>query len=183
MKKIITITAATALSFGGFALTAFADEERYVQERVEQRTRQTVYEQRGQRPDHDDQEYERRGLRPDADDHQEYERRGLRRGADDHQGFERRGDGLGQLRREVNHLNRMIDHVRGEMRAYGAGRRIRAQYEHIRAEGYRLNNQFRRGEQYYDRRRVRAQIEHMRAELRQIERNLHVRANNLYQWR
>lgn len=96
---------------------------------------------------------------------------------------DRREDRGGRLEREVDHLNRMVDHVRAEMRAYRADRRIRYQYEHIRAEAYRLNSMFRRGAQYYDRRRVRAQIEHMHDELHQIELQLRVRAEGYYQWR
>jgi len=92
-------------------------------------------------------------------------------------------DPIGRLNRQVEHLNRMVDHVRDEMRAYGANRRIRSQYEHIRAEAYELDRQFRRGVQYYNRSRLRAQIEHMHAELHQIEQQLHVRADGYYQWR
>ena len=101
---------------------------------------------------------------------------------DDRRDFDREDRG-GRLEREVNHLNRMIDHVRAEMRTYRADRRTRYQYEHIRDEAYRLNSMLRRGAQYYDRRRVRAQIEHMHNELHQIEEQLHVRRNGYYQWR
>ncbi|MDQ6861892.1 MAG: hypothetical protein M3032_12145 [Verrucomicrobiota bacterium] len=87
------------------------------------------------------------------------------------------------MQRDVDHLNGMMDHVRREMRTYGAGRRIQYQYEHLRAEARQLNYQFQRGDQYYDRSRLRAQIRHMHEELHAIEQNLHVRANELYQWR
>src|SRR5256886_8745064 len=92
-------------------------------------------------------------------------------------------DAIPRLGRQVDHLNRMLDHVRAEMRAYGANRRIWSQYEHIRAEAWQLSNDFRRGVQFYDRRRLRAQIEHMHAELHSIEQQLHVRADRYYQWR
>jgi hypothetical protein len=91
-------------------------------------------------------------------------------------------DAIPRLRRQVDHLNRMLDHVRAEMRTYGANGRIMAHYEHIRAEAWQLRSDFRRGVQYYDRRRLRAQIEHMHAELHDIEQQLHVRADRYYRW-
>ena len=90
------------------------------------------------------------------------------------------GSGLG---REVDHLNRMLQHVEREMRRYPATRSVRRQFQHLRAEAYELNNQFRRGEQYYNRRRVRAQIAHMHDELHDVEEDLHVPAAEFYQWR
>ena len=98
--------------------------------------------------------------------------------------FERRKDpdALGRLNREVEHLTRMVEHVRAEMRTYGANRRIWFRYQHTREEAYRLNNMFRRGVQYYDRRRIREQIAHMHAELHQIELDLHARAEGYYRW-
>jgi hypothetical protein len=91
-------------------------------------------------------------------------------------------DAIPRLRRQVDHLNRMLDHVRAEMRDFGANRRIWAHYEHVRAEAWQLNNDFRRGVQYYNRSRLRAQIEHMHAELHGIEEQLHVRADRYYRW-
>ncbi len=99
---------------------------------------------------------------------------------DARQQFDRGG---GRLRYEVDHLNRMLAHVQGELRRYRADRRIWGQYEHIRDEARRLNNQFRRGEQFYNRGQVRAQIEHMHDELHQIEQDLHVPSNAWYRWR
>ena len=89
----------------------------------------------------------------------------------------------GGLNYEVDHLNRMSEHVQRELRRYGADRHISREYQHIRAETAQLNNQFRRGEQFYNRRRLRSQIEHIHNELHHIEEELHVRANDLYQWR
>lgn len=155
MKKIITITAAAVIGLGGLALTASAHEQdENVQENVEQqRNQETVYE---------------RG--PRYDDRRVFERR-------------KDQDPIGRLNREVDHLNRMVDHVRAEMREYRADRHVRSEFEHLRAEAYDLNNQFRRGVQYYDRRRLRAQIEHMHGELHHIEQEMHVRADGYYQWR
>lgn len=89
----------------------------------------------------------------------------------------------GRLQYEVDHLNGMLEHVQRELRRYGADRHIWAEYQHIRTEAWRLNNQLRRGEQYYNRWRVRAQVQHMHDELHHIEEELHVRANEWYRWR
>jgi hypothetical protein len=84
---------------------------------------------------------------------------------------------------EIDHLNRMLVHVQGELRRYGADRHIWSEYQHVRAEVWQLNNQFRRGEQFHNRRRLRAEIEPLHGELHHIEQELHVRANEWYQWR
>ncbi len=108
-----------------------------------------------------------------------YQEYGQRSG---HREFGRQPRGS-RLDSEVHHLNRMLQHVEREMRRYRPDRHIRRQYQHIRAEAYELNHQFRRGAQYYDRRRLRAQIAHMHSELHHIEEDLHVPANEYYQWR
>ncbi len=114
-----------------------------------------------------------------------YEQRGDDRRSDygDHRVFEHRRSGLGELQREVDHMNGMMAHVEREMREYRAGRHIWSEYGHLRAEAAQLNNQFRRGEQYYDRHRLRAEIQHMHGELHHIEQELHARAEGYYQWR
>lgn len=94
----------------------------------------------------------------------------------------RRHDGLGQLQREVEHLNGMVAHVRNSMRRYRADRHVWQEYAHLQAEVRQINQQFRRGDQYYDRRRLRAQIAHMHAELHHIEQELRVPARAYYQW-
>jgi len=157
MKKILTITAAAIMGVAGLAFTTSAhDPEENDQQRVDpRRTDETIYDPRG-------------------DDRQNYDRRNYDSQKD--------WDAIPRLRRQVDHLNRMLDHVRAEMRDYGANRRIWAHYEHIRAEAWQLNNDFRRGVQYYDRRRLRAQIEHMHDELHGLEEQLHVRADRYYRW-
>jgi hypothetical protein len=157
MKKMITITAALLMGVAGLAFTTSAHEpEETDQYRVDpRRSDETIYETRDDRRDYDRRDYDR---------HKDW-------------------DAIPRLQRQVEHLNRMLDHVRGEMRAYGANRRIRYRYDHIQEEAYRLNAMFRRGVQYYDRSRIRGQIEHMRGELHQLEMDLHVRANGYYQWR
>jgi len=162
MKKILTITAAAIMGVAGLAFTAAAhDPEENDQQRVDpRRPDETISDQRGDdRQNYDGQNYDRRNY----DRHKDW-------------------DAIPRLRRQVDHLNRMLDHVRSEMRDYRADRRIWAHYEHIRAEAWQLNNDFRRGVQYYDRRRLRAQIEHMHDELHSIEGQLHVRADRYYRW-
>jgi len=152
MKKILTITAAAIMGVAALAFSASA---------------------------HDPEENDQQRVDPRRPDETIYDPRG-----DDRRNYDRQKDwdAIPRLRRQVDHLNRMLDHVRAEMRDYGANRRIWAHYEHIRAEGWRLNNDFRRGVQYYDRRRLRAQIEHMHDELHSIEEQLHVRADRYYRW-
>ncbi len=153
MKKTITTTAAAILSLAGFAFTAAAHDDN---ENIPQQ-QQPGYDQRG------------------YDGRSDY---------GDHRGFEhRRHDGLGKLQREVDHMNGMMAHVDREMREYRAGRHIWSEYGHLRAEAAQLNDQFRRGEQYYDRRRLRAEVEHMHGELHHIEQELRVRTEGYYQWR
>lgn len=173
MKKLRTITAATALTLAAFSLTARAQNEdvesRYYQRSVQQQ----AYEQR---PD-GDQGYGQR-----EDYRQEYDPRG--RGEDDRGTYRPRGGGgLERLQRDVDHLNRMMDHVGRKMNGYGASRRTIRQYEHLRAEAARLNIQFQRGEQYVNRSRLHAEIDHMRAELHQIEQDLRFRQGDFFQWR
>lgn len=83
---------------------------------------------------------------------------------------------------EVDHLNRMLAHVRNSMRRYGADRHAWQEYGHLQDEVRQINRQFRRGEQYYNRRRLRAQIEHMHDELHHLEEELKVPARFYYQW-
>lgn len=112
---------------------------------------------------------------PRYDARQQYDARD-----DGHQQFDHGGRGLSY---DVDHLNRMLAHVQGELRRYGADRHIAGEYQHLRAEANQLNNQFRRGEQYYNRRRLRAEIQHIHSELHHIEQELHVPSNAWYQWR
>ncbi len=94
-----------------------------------------------------------------------------------------RQEGGSRIDYEVDHLNRMVRHVQQELRRYRANWQVRRQYQHLQAEAYQLNAQFRRGEQYYNRGRLLAQIEHMHGELHQIEQDLHVPVTAYFQWR
>src|SRR5205085_10651262 len=111
MKKIIPIAAVAVLSLGGFAIKASAHDP---EERIDQqRTDETVYEDRG----------------PRFDDRGQWRRKDP--------------DPLGGLNREVEHLNRMIDHFSAELRASRADRRLWYRYRPIRDEADRLNDLFR----------------------------------------
>ncbi len=120
----------------------------------------------------------------EGNDEPVYETRDNRVNADDHQVFDhrRRGDGLGDLQRQVYHLNQMFDHVDNLLRRSRADQHTWQEYRHLRAESNALNAQFRRGEQYYNRSRLRAQIAHMHDELHQIEQGLRVPASQYYRW-
>lgn len=87
-----------------------------------------------------------------------------------------------RLGSEVRHLNHMLRHVERSMHRSGATRHVWRQYRHIRAGARELNEQFRRGAQYYDRPRLLAQIRHMHDELHHIEEDLDVPAREYYQW-
>lgn len=89
----------------------------------------------------------------------------------------------GRLQYEMDHLKRMLIHVDQEMRTYRADRHVWREYRQMRANAERLKDQLRRGEQYYNRGRVLAEIENLHSQLHHIEQELHVRANEWYQWR
>ncbi len=101
---------------------------------------------------------------------------------DGHRQFDHRAGG-GGLAYDVDHINRMLDHVQGQLQRYGADGHVRGEYQHLRSEFRQLNRQFRRGEQFYNRGRLRAEIEHMHGELHHIEQELRVPSYQWYQWR
>ncbi len=158
MNKHILTVALTGLALTGFCQIASAHDE---DEDNPQQGYQQSYDPRYADPRYVDP----RNADPRHSDHQEFDHRG------------------GGLEYEVDHLNRMVAHVQGELRQYGADRHMLREYQHVRDEAYQVSNQFRRGEQYYNRRRLRAQIEHMHNELHHIEQELHVPANAWYRWR
>lgn len=81
---------------------------------------------------------------------------------------------------EINHLNRMYDHVRWEMSRYGTGWHIRREVRHISGEINHVNWQYRNGG--YGWYRLEGEIEHIHAELHHVEQELHVRAGDYYRW-
>src|SRR2546430_11954296 len=90
MKKILTITAAAIMGVAGLAVTASA---------------------------HDPEENDQQRVDPRRTDETIYDPRG-----DDRRNYDRHKDwdAIPRLRRQVDHLNQMLDHVRSEMRDYGA---------------------------------------------------------------
>ena len=86
-----------------------------------------------------------------------------------------------RLRGEVNHLNRMMTHVKRALRTYHAPKPIWREYERVRQEAAVVNIQLR--SKAIDRFRLGKDIEHMHAELHHIEEALHVPAPQYYQWR
>lgn len=163
MKTLFKYSAVVFLSLGCAILPLAAHED---DEQDEPGDQETVYEPGATFQRYDPTRYQ--------DETREY-REGRR-------GYRGR-DGLGQIRREVDHLNGMLAHVRNSMRRYGANRQLWREYAHLQDEVRILNRQFQRGEQYYNRRRLRAQIEHMHDELHDIEQQLRMPSSNYYRWR
>ncbi len=161
MKTLFKYSAVVFLGLGCAILPVAAEDD----EQDEQQDQETIYEpgatfQRSDASHHDDETGEYRG---------------------GHRG--RRGhDGLGQIEREVDHLNGMLAHVQRSMRRYHAGRDVWRHYEHVQAEVRQISRQFRRGEQYYNRRQLRAQIDHMHDEMHGIEQQLDMPSSNYYRW-
>ena len=87
----------------------------------------------------------------------------------------------GNLRSEIDHVNRMYAHVRWQLRSYNAGRHLWREYEHLSGEVRQLNYEFNRG--YADRYRLRGEVEHIHGELHHIEVELRVRESDYYRWR
>ncbi len=162
MKKFILYPLILAIGLVGSAFTASAHEE--------DEDAQPIYQPNGQQPVY--QQYRQEAVYQQYDQRPRYDGR---------ERFDDRSGGR-QLDYEVDHLNRMLAHVGRSLRTYRADRHIWREYQHLRAEAYQLNNQFRRGVQYYNPRRLRAQIQHMHDELHHIEQELHVRANDYYRW-
>jgi hypothetical protein len=156
MKKLMKFSSVMFLGLACATLPALARENH--EEVDDQEMREPVYSSDAsfQRYDSDRGNYEGRGYR--------------------------RHDGLGRLQREVDHLNGMLAHVRNNMRRYGASRDVWRHYGHVQGEVRRINWQFRRGEQYYNRRRLLVQIEHMHDELHEIEQKLRMPSRFYFRW-
>lgn len=79
---------------------------------------------------------------------------------------------------DVNQLNRMLGHVRWQLRNYKKGPLFRDRFEHIAREVDKLNAEFRKGG--YKPRKLRDETYRLRRELHQIEIDLHVKKADLY---
>ena len=82
---------------------------------------------------------------------------------------------------EINHLNRMLGHVRWEIGRYGASRQLRGDYFRIRKEAEHVNWKFQHGD--FDKRWLRRQVARLRTDLHNLEIALHVRTWDYYRWR
>jgi len=88
--------------------------------------------------------------------------------------------GRNSLDRHVNHLNRMLQKVRWQVRQYGADWRARRDVDQISRETDRINHRFRSGD--YNRSRLRAEVDRLHDRLHAIEVRLHVRSRDIYRW-
>jgi hypothetical protein len=86
----------------------------------------------------------------------------------------------GSLDRHINHLNRMVDHVRWELRRYHAGRETRREFEAITREVNRVNYRYRRSA--FSRFGLRHEVERLHDRLHAIEERLRVRSRDYYRW-
>jgi len=97
--------------------------------------------------------------------------------------YERHGSdtvaNTGRLDGQVNRLNRMMEHVRGQVRRYHADWRLRREVEKLVTSVNRVNWRYRHG---YDRERLRREVYSLRSELHRIEEQLHVRRSDWYRW-
>jgi hypothetical protein len=84
------------------------------------------------------------------------------------------------LDRHVNHLNRMLQHVRWQLRQYRANWRIRRDVENISHDVDRVNRRFRNGD--YNAPRLRQEVERLHERLHGVEERLQVRSGDFYRW-
>ena len=80
----------------------------------------------------------------------------------------------GRLANDLNRLNRQLRIVRGDLRGYGAGRRIRSEFFQIERAADRLNSQFRQG--IGRRGEIRRQTDQLRYSLDRLQQELRSRA-------
>lgn len=79
----------------------------------------------------------------------------------------------------INHLNRMLAHVRWQLSRYRGDWHLRREVDRISVQVNRVNWRYRHG---YDTWRLRREIDSLRYELHQIEMRLHVRYDDYYRW-
>jgi hypothetical protein len=86
------------------------------------------------------------------------------------------------LARHVDHLQRMVDHVRWQLRQYRtrADWGTRREVEDISHDVNRVRAKFRTGD--YNRARLRSQVERLHDRLHAVEERLQVRSRDYYRW-
>ena len=87
----------------------------------------------------------------------------------------------GGIEPHINHLNRMVGHVRWQLSRYHGDPSVRREFANIRRDVDRVNWAYKSGK--YDRRQLRGEIEGLHARLHQLEVRMHVRTNDYYGWR
>jgi len=81
---------------------------------------------------------------------------------------------------QINHINRMLAHVQGQMARYGADWRTRREVRHISGEVNHVNWEYQTGRfGWYH---LRGEIEHIHNELHNVELRLRFRPNDYYRW-
>jgi hypothetical protein len=89
-------------------------------------------------------------------------------------------EGRESLERHINHLNRMLEHVRSQTRRYHASWRLRREIEDISREVSRVNWRFRHNS--FHRSGLRREVDRLHERLHSIEEQLHVRSRDYYRW-
>ena len=84
------------------------------------------------------------------------------------------------LERHINHLNRMVSHVRWQLRRYHAGWQTRREFEAISREVDRVNWRYRHSSAH--RWGLRRDVDRLHDRLHAIEQRLHVRSHDFYRW-
>jgi hypothetical protein len=79
----------------------------------------------------------------------------------------------------IDRLNRILSHVRWELRRYRGDWRLRREVDRSSGDVNRVNWRYRHG---FDSWRLRREVDNLRAELHQIELRLHVRGDDYYRW-
>lgn len=87
----------------------------------------------------------------------------------------------GGLEPHINHLNRMVGHVRWQLGRYHGDPSVRREFAGIRRDVDQVNATFKGGK--YDRRQLRREIDGLHARLHDLEVRMHVRTNDYYSWR
>jgi hypothetical protein len=113
----------------------------------------------------------------DRDEHRDENRDDNRGGysGERHGDWERHGD----LERHINHMNKMLAHVRWELSNYRGDWRLRREVDRISEEVNRVNWRF---EHRRNRGDIRDDVQRLRRKLHRIEEQLHVRSRDFYRW-
>jgi hypothetical protein len=87
----------------------------------------------------------------------------------------------GGIEPHINHLNRMVGHVRWQLSRYHGDVSVRREFADIRRDVDRVNWAFKSGK--YERQQLRGEIYRLRDRLHQLEDRMHVRKTDYYNWR